>query len=84
MICYHPDPDINAEVTRDVIQAEIDDLAAGYDPRRWTCECSASHSRGSFPIGHIGSHRCMNCGYIGIGGVMWDPLTEESPNEQAL
>lgn len=80
MIAYHPNPAINAEVILDVIEAEKHDLAAGYPPRRWTCECGASHSRGHFPIGSIGSHRCMKCGYVGTGGVMWDPLTEEPPH----
>ena len=78
-ISYHPDPAINAEVTLDAIEGEKADLAAGYPPRRWTCACGASHGRGHFPPGTIGSHRCLACGYAGTGGVMWDPSAEEAP-----
>jgi len=78
-IAYHPDPVINAEVTLDAIAAEKSDLAIGYPPRRWTCPCGASHSRGHFPPGAIGSHRCLACGYVGTAGVMWDPASESAP-----
>lgn len=74
---YHPDPSINAGITTDVIQAEAVDLQAGYPPRRWTCPCGKSHSRGHFQA--IGQHRCLGCGYVGTGGVMWDPKTEPPP-----
>ena len=80
VIAYHPDPEINAGVILDAIEGEKHDLAAGYPPRRWTCPCGASHSRGHFPIGAIGSHRCMKCGYTGYEGVMWDPDTEDPPH----
>jgi hypothetical protein len=70
MIQYHPDPKINAEVAADALAAERSDLAIGYPPRRWTCTCGASHSRGHFPIGQIGIHRCLACGHVGTGGVM--------------
>jgi hypothetical protein len=68
--CYHPDPEINAEVAADAIEAERADLAAGYPPRRWRCICGAEHSRGH--ISAIGVHRCLACGYTGTGGVMLD------------
>jgi hypothetical protein len=67
---YHPDPEINAEVAQQALDAEKLDLAVGYPPRRWICECGASHSRGHF--GFIGNHRCLRCGYAGDGGVMVD------------
>jgi hypothetical protein len=67
---YHPDPAINAEVAADALDAEMADLAAGYNPRRWRCECGAEHSRGHFQC--IGVHRCLKCGYVGEGGVMLD------------
>ena len=81
VIAYHPDPTTDAGVASDVLAAETADLAAGYPPRRWTCPCGASHSRGHYPIGVIGSHRCMRCGYAGTGGVMWDE-TETDPNDR--
>jgi hypothetical protein len=68
---YHPDPEINAEVIEETIENERIDLAAGYPPRSWLCECGASHSRGHFMT--IGVHRCLGCGYYGTGGVMLDP-----------
>ena len=66
---YHPDPEINAEVAADAIEAERTDLAAGYPPRRWRCVCGTEHSRGHF--GAIGVHRCLACGYVGTEGVMF-------------
>lgn len=76
-IAYHPDPIVSADVARDVLAAEVADLAAGLPPRRWTCpECGRSHGRGHFLC--IGQHRCLHCGYVGEGGVMWDE-TEEAP-----
>jgi hypothetical protein len=75
-IVYHPDPSINAGVLADVNAAERADLAAGLPPRRWTCPCGASHARGHFQA--IGQHRCLQCGYVGAGGVMWDE-TEIGP-----
>lgn len=68
---YHPDPEINEGHRVDSLDAENADLAAGYPPRRWECECGASHGRGHFPLGAVGSHRCMNCGYVGTGGRMF-------------
>jgi hypothetical protein len=65
---YHPDPEINAEVAAEALESERVDLAVGYPPRRWLCECGAEHSRGHFMS--IGVHRCLGCGYIGTGGVM--------------
>jgi hypothetical protein len=79
VIAYHHDPQISAEVAADALIAEQLDLAAGYPPRRWTCECGASHSRGHFYA--IGVHRCLSCGYVGDGGVMSDESdeSEETP-----
>lgn len=71
-VAYHPDPDIDAEVRQQAIEAERLDLAIGYPPRRWICTCGASHTRGHFPLGVIGSHRCLNCGYVGFDGIMVD------------
>jgi len=68
---YHPDPEINAEVAKDAMEAEIFDvMVAGYAPRRWTCDCGASHSRGFFQA--PGVHRCLRCGYVGRGGTLDD------------
>lgn len=72
---YHPDPEINAEVAAQALEAERLDLAAGYLPRRWICECGASHERGHFMA--IGVHRCLRCGYYGDGGIMVDRNGEE-------
>lgn len=69
---YHPDPDINAGVAADVLEAEIIDLRIGYPPRHWTCpDCGRGHSRGHHMA--IGRHRCLCCGYEGSGGVMSTP-----------
>jgi hypothetical protein len=81
MIAYHPDPDINAGVAADVLAAELVDLRTGYPPRRWACPCGASHSRGHFQA--IGQHRCLHCGYVGEGGVMWDSESEAAPTGSA-
>lgn len=67
---YHPDPEINAEVLQDIADAERVDMAAGFPPYKWQCDCGASHSRGHF--GSIGVHRCLRCGYVGAGGT---PIT---------
>jgi hypothetical protein len=77
MIAYHSDPIINEEIIIESIASEALDLTIGYPPRRWTCPCGASHSRGHFNA--IGTHRCLRCGYVGSGGVMWDPLVENEP-----
>lgn len=69
-VVYHPDPETNAGVSADAIDAEREDLAAGFPPRRWRCVCGAEHSRGHF--GTIGVHRCLVCGYTGAEGVMLD------------
>ena len=71
---YHPDPEINHGVTLDAIEAELSDLAAGYEPRWWMCQCGAMHHRGHFHI--VGNHRCLTCGYVGTGGVMADTKEE--------
>jgi hypothetical protein len=78
---YHPDPEINDAVAAEVLEAEKLDLKAGFMPRRWTCLCGHSHSRGHFQS--IGVHRCLRCGYVGSGGVMWDPQAEDAPTLQA-
>jgi hypothetical protein len=70
MIAYHPDPEVNAGVAADVLDAEVADIVAGFPPRRWTCLCGASHSRGHHQA--IGQHRCLSCGYVGTGGIMLD------------
>lgn len=67
-VCYHPDPEINAEVAADALDAERADLEAGYPPRRWVCICGTEHSRGHFLT--VGVHRCLACGYVGTEGVM--------------
>lgn len=69
-VVYHPDPEINAGVAADVLEAERVNLSIGYAPSAWTCPCGASHSRGHF--GTVGVHRCCACGYVGTGGVMHD------------
>ena len=67
---YHPDPVIDAEIRADALAAEQADLTIGYPPRRWECpDCGASHGRGHFMT--IGVHRCLGCGYVGVGGVMF-------------
>jgi rubredoxin len=67
---YHPDPDVDASVRADALEAELFDLAAGYPARWWVCPtCGRSHNRGHFQ-GTIGVHRCLNCGYVGDGGTM--------------
>ena len=77
MATYHPDPEINAEIAQEALEAELVDLRAGYPPRHWTCpQCERSHGRGHFLT--IGVHRCLNCGYVGDGGVMFDPQHPES------
>jgi hypothetical protein len=73
---YHPDPTINAEFASDLLEAEMADLAAGYPPRRWTCDCGISHGRGHFSV--VGIHRCLSCGYVGAGGYMDDADTNHS------
>ena len=66
---YHPDPEINFEITHEAIAAEVADLKIGYPPRWWMCpECGNQHQRGHFMA--IGQHRCLWCGYIGTGGIM--------------
>lgn len=72
LVTYHTDPEINAEVAAAALEVERIDLAAGYAPRGWTCpDCGASHKRGHFQV--VGVHRCLGCGYLGDGGVMWTP-----------
>lgn len=66
MLRYHPDPEIDAEVHAEAMESERLDLAAGYPPRRWRCDCGAEHGRGHFQT--IDVHRCLNCGYIGTEG----------------
>jgi hypothetical protein len=81
---YHPDPEINAEVQQDAIEAEAADLAAGYPNRWWVCpSCGHSHNRGY--IDGIRRHRCLNCGYVGIEGTMHTnrPDSPVTPKEGA-
>lgn len=71
LVVYHPDPEINATVAQEALEAEKADLKIGYPPRRWHCPtpgCGASHGRGHFMS--IGVHRCLRCGYVGPDGVM--------------
>ena len=76
---YHPDPEINAGIAADALDAERADLAAGFPPRRWQCpDCGASHGRGHFGV--IGNHRCLGCGYAGPGGVMFGTSNPVPPN----
>jgi hypothetical protein len=67
---YHPDSEIDAGVRADALDAERADLAAGYPPRRWQCDCGAEHGRGHFQA--VGVHRCLACGCVGTAGVMLD------------
>jgi hypothetical protein len=76
---YHPDPEINAQVTEEANANERFDVAARLPPRWWICpECGASHTRG-FIDGHS-SHRCLRCGYGGGGGT----FSDLSPKERAM
>ncbi|MCG6115063.1 MAG: hypothetical protein MEQ84_07675 [Mesorhizobium sp.] len=75
-VFYHPDPEFDAEIARQTLEDERSDLSLGYPPRRWICECGASHQRGHF-MGSVGVHRCLACGYVGDGGIMVDRKGEE-------
>jgi hypothetical protein len=68
---YHPDAEINEGIAADAREGEAANLAAGFHPAPWECECGAAHRRGHFQS--IGVHRCMNCGYVGTGGRLMDP-----------
>jgi rubredoxin len=69
---YHPDPVIDAEIAATSLEAERHDLALGFPPRKWECpECGHTHSRGHFMT--VGVHRCLHCGYVGDGGMMFLP-----------
>lgn len=68
---YHPDAEIAAECHEQAVEAEATDVAAGYAPRGWRCDCGAEHSRGHFLT--VGVHRCLACGYVGTGGTLGDP-----------
>src|ERR1035438_5926630 len=66
---YHPDSEIDAGVRADALDAERADLAAGYPPRRWQCDCGAEHGRGHFQA--VGVHRDrkstrLNSSHLGI------------------
>lgn len=66
---YHPDPEIDAGIVADALEAEMFDLAAGYPARWWVCpDCANAHRRGH--LNAIGQHRCLRCGYVGDGGTM--------------
>lgn len=67
----HPDPEIAAELEQEARGSERVDVAAGYTPRRWRCDCGAEHGRGHF--GTVGVHRCLACGYVGQGGTLIEP-----------
>jgi hypothetical protein len=79
-VAYHPDPEISAEIAREALEAERADLAAGYPPRRWQCECGASHGRGHFQV--IGVHRCLACGYVGQAGAMFGTSNPVPPRRR--
>lgn len=68
---YHPDPAIDEAVHDEAQESERLDLAAGYPPRRWRCDCGAEHARGHYLT--IGAHRCLSCGYVGTGGQLVAP-----------
>lgn len=68
---YHPDPEINEGVAADALEGEEANLAAGFDPSPWECGCGAAHARGYFQT--LGVHRCLRCGYVGVGGRLMDP-----------
>lgn len=78
-VAYHPDPEINAAFAAEAAENERLNVGIGYPPSRWMCpDCGRSHARGFFPLGSV-SHRCLGCGYLGDGGVLWDPATEPAP-----
>lgn len=59
-----------AEVDVTILDFDVDG-EPGADHRWWVCpQCSRSHRRGFFPLGYYGSHRCLNCGYVGDSGIM--------------
>jgi hypothetical protein len=62
---------IEDEVRAEERESEAADIAAGYPPRRWRCDCGAEHRRGHFQS--VGVHRCLGCGYMGDGGTLWAP-----------
>jgi hypothetical protein len=80
---YHPDPEINAEVTQEAREAEITDVKGGYPPARWFCpKCGASHARGHFQA--LGTHRCLSCGYVGEDGVLVSAPAAPCPSASHL
>lgn len=77
----HADPAIDAEIRADGLDAERFDLSVGYPARWWVCpDCAKPHRRGHHN-GAIGSHRCMECGYVGDGGTTHinDPRAPRQP-----
>jgi len=58
-----PTGTVDSEVRAEEQESEAADLAAGYPPRRWRCDCGREHGRGHFQS--VGVHRCLGCGYVG-------------------
>lgn len=78
---YHPDKEINTAIEQEMIKSERIDMAAGYPPRWWKCpECGSTHNRGHFLV--LGRHRCLKCGYDGVGGVMAETKQELIDNAE--
>jgi hypothetical protein len=71
-------PILARELAADTLDAECADLAAGYPPRRWQCDCGAEHGRGFFLA--VGVHRCLGCGYVGTDGVMFGTSNPVPPD----
>lgn len=66
---YHPDPEINAGISQQALEAERYDLSIGYPSRWWVCPgCNKSHNRWHFEA--VGIYRCLTCGYVVAGGTM--------------
>ena len=82
---YHPDPEIDAGVRADALEAEMFDLSVGYPARWWVCPTCEKAHRNGFTNGAFGVHRCLWCGYVGDGGTMHindpRPATTLDPGE---
>lgn len=50
---YHPDPEINEGVAADAREGEQANLAVGFAPSQWECECGSAHDRGHFLAGSV-------------------------------
>jgi len=73
---YHPDAEINEEIAADVQAGEEANLAAGFLPSPWECECGAQYNRGHTTLG---VHRCLRCGEYRDDGRLLDPAEFTPP-----